>query len=113
MWIHTIAIGFIGVTIALYLPLMLSPIIGRTIRFLHFSKIPIILIIASVCLRFIGDLFLQADLVASGVKYLYLNIPLSLSGWVVVAAIVSFMLMIHSSMRKDTVVYNKDKTSPL
>ncbi|MGA8844095.1 MAG: hypothetical protein WB511_10975, partial [Nitrososphaeraceae archaeon] len=45
MWIHTIAIGFIGVTIALYLPLMLSPIIGRTIRFLHFSKIPIILII--------------------------------------------------------------------
>ena len=113
MWIHTIAIGFIGVTIALYLPLMLSPILGRTIHFLHFSKIPIILIIASVCLRFIGDLFLQTDLDASGVKYLYLSIPLSLSGWVVVVAIVSFMLMIHSSMRKDTVVYNKDRTSPL
>jgi hypothetical protein len=33
MWIHIIAIGFIGVTIALYLPLMLSPILGRNLHF--------------------------------------------------------------------------------
>src|SRR5262245_34439753 len=98
MWIHTIAIGFIGVTIALYLPLMLSPIIGRTIRFLHFSKIPIYLLLTSISLRFIGDLFLQAHLFSNGGISLYLSIPLSLSGWIVVAAIVSFMLMIHSSM---------------
>ena len=78
MWIHIIAIGFIGVTIALYLPLMLSPILGRTIHFLHFSKIPIILIIASVCLRFIGDLFLQTDLDARGVKLFLFDIPIEL-----------------------------------
>lgn len=114
MWIHTIAIGFIGVTIALYLPLMLSPIIGRTIRFLHFSKIPICLIIASIGLRFIGDLFLQTNLLTNGEEeYVYLSIPLSLSGWVVVAAIISFIVMIHSSMNKGSVVYDRDRTSPL
>jgi hypothetical protein len=114
MWIHTIAIGFIGVTIALYLPLMLSPIIGRTIRFLHFNKIPLYLILTSISLRFIGDLFLQTNLHTNGGgAYLYLTIPLSLSGWVVVAAIISFMLMIHSSMNKGSVVYDRDKTSPL
>ena len=113
MWIHTMAIGFIGVTIALYLPLMLSPITGRTIRFLHFSKIPIYLLLTSISLRFIGDLILQAHLLINGAEYIYLSIPLSLSGWIVVAAIVSFMLMIHSSMNKRSVVYDSDSTSPL
>ena len=41
MWIHITAIGFIGITIALYLPMMLPPIIGRTVRFSRFSKIPL------------------------------------------------------------------------
>ncbi|MFY9964682.1 MAG: hypothetical protein WAK50_02995 [Nitrososphaeraceae archaeon] len=31
--IHTIAIGFIGITISLYLPMMLPPIIGKTVLF--------------------------------------------------------------------------------
>jgi hypothetical protein len=45
--IHSIAIGFIGLTIALYLPLMLPPIIGKIIYFTNFNKIPLLLIIIS------------------------------------------------------------------
>jgi hypothetical protein len=113
MWIHIVAIGFIGVTIALYLPLMLSPILGRTVRFLHFSKIPIWLIIISLSLRAMGDFFVQFVLHSSDMLYQQLAIPLSLSGWMIVAAILSFMFMIHRSMNKATVVFPEDGTPPL
>jgi len=102
MWIHIIAIGFIGVTIALYFPLMLSPILGRTVRFLHFNKIPIWLIIISLSLRAVGDIIIQFIPHSSQIPYQLLVIPLSLSGWMIVAAIMSFMFMIHRSMNKTT-----------
>jgi len=54
LWIHIIAVGFIGLTVALYLPLMLSPILGRPIRFSYFSKLPIWLIIISLNVRTFG-----------------------------------------------------------
>jgi hypothetical protein len=102
MWIHIIAIGFIGVTIALYFPLMLSPILGRTVRFLHFSKIPIWLIIISLSLRAVGDFFIQIVPHSTEIPYQLLVIPLSLSGWMIVAAIMSFMFIIHRSINKAT-----------
>lgn len=102
MWIHIIAIGFIGVTIALYFPLMLSPILGRTVKFLHFNKIPIWLIIISLSLRAVGDIIIQFIPHSSEIYYQLLVIPLSLSGWMIVAAIMSFMFMIHRSINKAT-----------
>jgi hypothetical protein len=113
MWIHVIAIGFIGLTIALYLPLMLPPILGRTVRFSQFSKLPIWLIIISLGLRGVGDIFIQAVVNSDEISYQYLAIPLSLSGWIIVAAILSFMLMIHRSMNIATQVFAEDGTTAL
>lgn len=113
MWIHIIAIGFIGLTIALYLPLLLSPILGRTIRFTHFSKLPIWLIVISLSVRVVGDIFIQSISYFGEVSYQYLAISLSLSGWLIVAAILSFMFMVHRSMNVASQVFTEDGTTAI
>ena len=113
MWIHIIAIGFIGLTIALYLPLLLSPILGRTIRFTHFSKLPIWLILISLSVRVVGDIFIQTISYSGEVSYQYLAISLSLSGWLIVAAILSFMFMVHRSMNVASKVFTEDGTTAI
>jgi len=113
MWIHITAIGFIGITIALYLPMMLPPIIGRTVRFSHFSKIPLSLVIISLCLRALGHFFIQIFPHTNEIPYLYLAGLLGMSGWLVVLAILSFMFMVHRSMSSTTAIVNEDGTSPL
>ena len=113
MWIHIIAIGFIGLTIALYLPLLLSPILGRTIRFTHFSKLPIWLIVISLSVRVVGDIFIQTISYSGEVSYQYLAISLSLSGWLIVAAILSFMFMVHRSMNVVSKVFTEDGTTAI
>ena len=113
MWIHITAIGFIGITIALYLPMMLPPIIGRTVRFSHFSKIPLSLVIISLCLRALGHFFIQVFPHTNEIPYLYLAGLLGMSGWLVVLAILSFMFMVHRSMSSATAIVNEDGTSPL
>jgi len=113
MWIHIIAIGFIGLTIALYLPLLLSPILGRTIRFTHFSKLPVWLIVISLSVRVVGDIFIQSISYSGEVSYQYLAISLSLSGWLIVAAILSFMFMVHRSMNVASKVFTEDGTTAI
>ena len=113
MWIHIIAIGFIGLTIALYLPLLLSPILGRTIRFTYFSKLPIWLIVISLSVRVVGDIFFQSISYSGEVSYQYLAISLSLSGWLIVAAILSFMYMVHGSMNVASHVFTEDGTTAI
>ena len=113
MWIHITAIGFIGITIALYLPMMLPPIIGRTVRFSHFSKIPLSLVIISLCLRVLGHFFIQVFPHTNEIPYLYLAGLLGMSGWLVVLAILSFMFMVHRSMSSATAIVSEDGTSPL
>lgn len=104
--IHIIAIGFIGLTIALYLPLMLPPIIGKIVYFTNFNKIPLILIVISLCMRAAGDLFLGQPLSSSSEYVLNLHRILSyffgLSGWLVVAAMFTFVIMIQRSMRNES-----------
>ena len=113
MWIHIIAIGFIGLTIALYLPLLLSPILGRTIRFTHFSKLPVWLIVISLSVRVVGDIFIQSISYSGEVSYQYLAISLSLSGWLIVAAILSFMFMVHRSINVVSKVFTEDGTTAI
>lgn len=104
--IHIIAIGFIGLTIALYLPLMLPPIIGKIVYFTNFNKIPLILIVISLCMRAAGDLFLGQPLSSSSEYVLNLHRILSyffgLSGWLVVAAMFTFVIMIQRSMGNES-----------
>lgn len=95
--IHYIAIGFIGVTIMLFFPLMLPPITGKTINFLHFNKIPIVLVLSALLLRTIGD----AVIVKSAQNPL--GLVFGVSGFVVLAAMFSFVMMIHKSMETPSV----------
>jgi hypothetical protein len=106
--IHIIAVGFIGTTITLYLPLMLPPVIGRTIDFTNFNKIPLILIILSLSIRAIGDfVFTQSSpSLAPTSSLLYQPIIIlllqqhffGLSSWFIVAAMFIFVIMIHRSL---------------
>jgi hypothetical protein len=113
MWIHITAIGFIGLTVALYLPLMLPPILGRTVRFIHISKLPIWLIIISLGIRVVGDIFIHLVSISGQSSFQFLALPLSLSGWLILAAILSFMFMIHRSMNAPGQIYSEDGTMPL
>ena len=107
--IHNIAIGFIGLSITLYLPLMLPPITGKVIRFTSLRKIPMLLIIISLSLRVIAD-FITAQPYYSNSSTLaiYEHISLAgvltylfgLSGWLVVVAMIAFVIMIHKSMNQ-------------
>jgi hypothetical protein len=104
--IHSIAIGFIGLTIALYLPLMLPPIIGKIIHFTSLNKIPLLLIIISLIIRAVGDFILVQPLSSSSLGYIQISSPQILtyffgsSGWLVVAAMLFFVIMIHKSMKE-------------
>jgi len=104
--IHSIAIGFIGLTIALYLPLMLPPIIGKIIHFTSLNKIPLLLIITSLIIRAVGDFILVQPLSSSSLGYIQISSPqiltyfFGLSGWLIVAAMLFFVIMIHKSMKE-------------
>jgi hypothetical protein len=105
--IHTIAIGFIGITISLYLPLMLPPIIGKTVQFTNLNEIPLLLILLSLGLRALGDVILaQSNSVPNFVSQFsslltlkILNLSLGLSGWLVVIAMVVFFITLHRSLK--------------
>lgn len=111
--IHIIAVGFIGTTITLYLPLMLPPVIGRTIDFTNFNKIPLILIILSLGIRAIGQFaFTQSSSPYLAVISSHLYQPIiillqqhffGLSSWFIVAAMFIFVIMIHRSLGKSNV----------
>ena len=113
MWIHIVTIGFIGLTVAMYLPLMLSPILGRPVRFVHINKLPIWLIVTSLVIRAIGDIFVNPISNSGEPNHHLLTFTLSLSGWIVVAAIISFMFMVHRSINMPAKIYSRDETTPL
>ena len=104
--IHSTAIGFIGITIVLYLPLMLPPIIGKIIYFTNFNKIPLLLIIISLSIRAAGDFILTQPLSSSSLEYIRSSSPqiltyfFGLSSWFIVAAMLVFVIMIHKSMKE-------------
>lgn len=89
--IHYTAIGFVGTTIVLYLPLMLPPILGKQVRFAKFSHAPILLLVAALFIRAAGDLFIGMP--AGPASYVMMT-----SGWIVVAALFVFVFMLHRSM---------------
>lgn len=91
--IHYTAIGFIGITIMLYLPIMIPPILEKSIRFLDFNHIPLILIIAALGIRTIGDTLLSASHTER------FGVIFGISGFVILAAMFLFVRMIHRAMK--------------
>ena len=94
--IHYTAIGFLGITVALYLPLMLPPITGRMVHFTKFNSLPLLLVVVALAIRTSGDIAMTMGLATIGSSALYL---FSISGWLAVVALFAFIIMIHSSMK--------------
>jgi hypothetical protein len=119
--IHNIAIGFIGLSITLYLPLMLPPITGKVIRFTSLRKIPLLLIIVSLGVRATADFITAQAFYAHSLTLAMsehtssisvLTYLFGLSGWLVVAAMLAFVIMIHKSMKEVAVVSGGSNTIP-
>lgn len=89
--IHYTAIGFIGLSIMLFLPLMLPPITAKTINFLKLGHLPLVLILLSLGLRTAGDFVLHTW--QSSIAFVF-----AFSGVVVLGAMVAFVIRIHKSM---------------
>jgi len=92
--IHYTAIGFIGITIALYLPLMLQPITGRMVHFTKFNNIPILLVVTALILRTGSDVAISVHM-TSNANYFFM-----ISGWLIVSALLVFVIMVHRAMKE-------------
>jgi hypothetical protein len=90
--IHYVAIGFVGITIMLFLPMMLPPIVGKTIQFMNFSRIPLFLLLVALALRTAGDYVIDQSIQNS------FSALFAISGILVLASMFAFVLMIHKSM---------------
>lgn len=102
--IHFISIGFIGITILLYLPLMLPPILGKMIKISYLSFIPLCLVIIGLGLRVLGDFFISTEFVSFETK-MQNEVMFSLfgfSGWLIVFAIISFLVITKKSIPNST-----------
>ncbi len=96
--IHLIAIGFIGMTIAIYLPLMLPAIIGKQVQFARFNHTPVFLIVAALAVRAAGD----AALTYGFLLHQPLSYVMAASGWMVISALAIFIIMVHRSTKDST-----------
>jgi hypothetical protein len=96
--IHFIAIGFIGITIASYIPMMLAPILGKPIVIRKFNKIPLILITVSLVIRTIGMTY-TSYFDSNGFSLLYALT--STSGFLIPLAIIIFILLLYKSIKSN------------
>jgi hypothetical protein len=97
--IHYTAIGFLGITIALYLPLMLPPITGRMLHFTKFSGLPLFLVVLALVIRTLGHILMTAQVATVIASYMFIA-----SGWMVVAALFAFVTMIHRSAKHEEMI---------
>jgi len=88
--IHLLAIGFIGITIKIYLPMMLPPIIGKSIRFVRLNLIPLYIILLALALRAIGVFMLQ---LRNEISMIF-----GFSGWLIIIALIIYIKNIQKSM---------------
>ncbi len=101
--IHLMAIGFIGISIMLYLPMFLPLVIMKMVRFIHFNKIPFLMIISALIIRSVGDFaypYIHSELYP--LQYVF-----GLSGWLVVSAMLYFAVLVHKSMDKTMVNFKR------
>ena len=96
--IHFIAIGFIGITIASYLPMMLAPIMGKPIAVNRLYKLPLILIIISLLTRTVGVAYISYS---SGDGFTWLQALTSTSGFMILLAIAIFVALMYKSIKSN------------
>ena len=96
--IHFIAIGFIGITIASYIPMMLAPILGKPIVVRKFNKIPLILITVSLVIRTIG---MTCTSYFDSNGFSLLHALTTTSGFLIPVAIIIFILLLYISIKSN------------
>jgi hypothetical protein len=94
--IHFIAIGFIGITISSYLPMMLAPILGKPIIIRKINQIPLILIIISLLIRTMGMVYVSY-FNNNGASFLH--VLTSISGFLILLAIIIFITLMYKSIK--------------
>jgi hypothetical protein len=94
--IHFIAIGFIGITITSYLPMMLAPVLGKPIVVKKINQLPLILITISLITRSMGMFYISYFDGNGSSPFHSLT---SISGFLVVLAIIIFMVLMHKSIK--------------
>ncbi len=88
--IHIVTIGFIGITIMNFMPIMLPPILGRNVNYTRFNMVPLIVLLTAIVLRVAWNILpymMQVERVVFGI-----------SGIVTVAAMLLYINMLHASM---------------
>jgi hypothetical protein len=88
--IHMVTMGFIGVTIMNFMPIMLPPILGRNINYVRFNGIPLLLLLAAIGVRILWNtlpLVIDIDRIVLGV-----------SGMITIVAMLLYIRMIHRAM---------------
>lgn len=94
--IHFIAIGFIGVTISSYLPMMLPPILGKQLVIKRINNIPLILIFLSLLLRSIGMFYVSYYDTNS---FNLVHSVASVSGFLILLSILVFIAFLYRSIK--------------
>jgi hypothetical protein len=96
--IHFMAIGFIGVTIASYIPMMLAPILGKPIVVGKFNKIPLILVTVSLVMRTMGMAYASYF---DSKGFSLLHALTTMSGFLIPLAIIIFISMLYRSIKSN------------
>ena len=89
--IHFTAIGFIGITIASYLPMMLAPILGKPIVLKKINRIPLIIITISLLIRTTGMAYMSYF---DSNGFSLLHALTGISGFLIPMAIIIFITVI-------------------
>lgn len=93
VFIHSLAIGFIGLMFLAHGPVILPVVIRRSFRQEALSNAPLVLLTLAISLRILGNIALLAF------QSLLLNLVVSLSGWIVLIAVVAFFVEIVQGTR--------------
>ena len=83
-FIHSLALGFIGLMLLAHGPIILPVVIGRSFEQKRLSNAPLVLLTLGLLLRIVGNassLAFQSEL---------LRLAVALSGWIILAAVVTF-----------------------
>jgi hypothetical protein len=97
LFVHSYALGFIGLMFLAHGPIILPVVIGRNFTQERLSNAPLVLLTSGILLRILSNvLFLvfQSEV---------LRFAVALSGWVVLAAVVAFFVEIMCGTTGGTV----------
>lgn len=95
-FIHSLALGFVGLMLLAHGPIILPVVIGRTFDQEKLSRAPLLLLTVGILLRIVGNvssLFFQPE---------GLGLVIALSGWVVLAAVLAFFAEMVRGVRGET-----------